>query len=1067
MCNNNISSIDMIRKTADLQVIKEAMAGRLAIRKKGSDREKGPVTASTQTDSKEVAIALCLGTSCISSGADKVKAALIDEIEKRGLQQRVSFVKAGCNGFCAQGPIMVMYPGGYLYLGVTAEDVPEIISEHVMNNRLVERLMYRDPVTDKIIPFYDELPFFAPQKLRVLRNKAIISADSIEEYIGRDGYFGLARALIEMTQEAVIEEVKKAGIRGRGGAGFPTGRKWELCQKAPGDKKYILCNADEGDPGAFMDRSLLESDPHAVLEGMIIGAYAIGADEGYVYCRAEYPLALERLNCAIESCRKYGLLGRNILGTNFSLDIFVSQGSGAFVCGEETALMRSVEGKRGEPRPRPPFPAVKGLWGKPTVLNNVETFGNIPLIVREGAEWFKSVGTAKSPGTKIFALAGAIKNAGLVEVPVGTTLGELIYDIGGGVPNGKEFKAAQIGGPSGGCIPKQHLNVPLDYESLNELGAIMGSGGLVVMDENSCMVDVARFFLEFVQEESCGKCVPCRVGTKRMLEILTRICEGKGLESDIDTLIELGNQIKDTALCGLGQSAPNPVLSTIRYFREEYEEHIKEKHCQAGVCPGLVRAPCQSACPASVDVPGFVSLVGEKRYAEALQLHRNRNPFASICGRVCFHVCESKCRRAALDKPVSIRGIKRFMADQEITIQLPEVRENPDNAKRKVAIIGAGPAGLSCAYFLARLGYRPTVFEAEQRPGGMMIQTIPSYRLPREIVAREIRMIERMGVTILTGKKLGKDFTITSLRDDGYETVFVGVGSPKGVTLDIPGTDARGVTDAMTFLKDYNIKGSVPVGQKVAVIGGGNAAMDAARTAVRLGAKNVTIVYRRTMEDMPAFMEEIEEALNEGITIKALTNPDEIIVANGNVSGVKCHSMKPGKFDKTGRRRPEKDGKTFVVDADQVIFACGQTLDSSELFDRNELQPVSGYRIMADSITGQTSIPWLFSGGDAATGPMSVIHAVANGEAAAVGMDQYLTGENHAFWRAQKMVDTAFDVNADPVSYPRANMPVLATENRKGNFNEIEMSWVEAEALRQAQRCLRCDYGKTITAERS
>ena len=399
-------------------------------------------------------------------------------------------------------------------------------------------------------------------------------------------------------------------------------------------------------------------------------------------------------------------------------------------------------------------------------------------------------------------------------------------------------------------------------------------------------------------------------------------------------------------------------------------------------------------------------------------------------------------------------------------MQLPEVRENADNAKRKVAIIGAGPAGLSCAYFLARLGYRPKVFEAEERPGGMMVQTIPAYRLPREIVAREIRMIERMGVDIETGKRLGRDFTLAGLRKDGYEAIFIGVGSPKGVKLDIPGSNAPGVTDAISFLKTYNLKGSVPVGQKVVVIGGGNAAVDAARTTIRLGAKKVTVVYRRTMEDMPAYMEEIEDAVHEGITFKALTNPDEIIVADNKITGVKCHSMKQGKFDKTGRRRPENDSTTFVVEADQVIFACGQTLDSSELFTRDELQPISGYRIMTDSTTGETSIPWLFCGGDAAEGPLSVVHAVAGGEIAAVGIDKYLTGENHAFWRAQQMVDTAYDVNADPVAYPRANMPVIPVERRKDNFAEVELTFVEAEALRQAQRCLRCDYGKTITQER-
>ncbi len=816
-----------------------------------------------------------------------------------------------------------------------------------------------------------------------------------------------------------------------------------------------------------MDRSVLEGDPHSVIEGMVIAAYAIGASRGFVYVRAEYPLAVSRLTKAIEHAQEVGLLGENILGTGFNFDLEIRMGSGAFVCGEETALMHSIEGKRGEPRPRPPFPAQKGLWDKPSLLNNVETYANIPVILLKGAEWYASYGTEPSKGTKVFALAGAVRNTGLVEVPIGTPLGELIYEIGGGIKGGKKYKAAQIGGPSGGCIPKEYLNVPLDYKTLEELGAIMGSGGLIVMDEDSCMVDVARFFLDFVQDESCGKCVPCRVGTKRMLEILERICSGQGEEGDVEKLIALGKQIKETSLCGLGQTAPNPVLSTIRHFRHEYDQHIREKHCEAGVCPSLVRAPCQSACPAGVDVPGLVSLVGEKRYAEALKLHRERNPFAAVCARVCFHTCEDKCRRATLDDSVSIRGIKRFMVDQEVIIQIPEVRHNEQNANRKIAIIGAGPAGLSCAYFLARLGYRPTVFESEPRPGGMLVQTIPAYRLPRETLAREIRMIEQIGVTIETNKSLGKDFTLQELRDKKYDAIFIGIGAPESFGLGVSGEDAEGVVMAVPFLKQYNIRGSVPVGKKVIVVGGGNAAIDAARTALRLGAESVTVLYRRSQEEMPAYAEEVREALYEGVKLLQLTHPTEILKGSGGkVSGVKCMTMKLGDYDRTGRRRPAADdANQFTLEADQVIVAIGQTLHPGKLFELQnaELKLTQNNFIYADPVTGQTSVPGIFAGGDATTGPWSVVAAIGAGERAAFGIDLALTGEDHAFWREEKVVDTDFDPDVDPVPYPREPVRSIPVEKRKHNFDEVELPWNPNVAQRQAKRCLRCDYGKTVT----
>ena len=1005
-------------------------------------------------------VLVCTGGGCIASGAMQLAAALRKHIDAHGLAGECKVIETGCLGPCAAGPVAAVYPDGVLYQGIRVDDAEDIVEEHLLKGRVVDRLVHKR--ADDAPASLHEIGFFQKQVKIVLRNCGVIDPMKIDEYIARDGYAALGKALTEMTPEATIDVVLKSGLRGRGGAGFPTGLKWSFTRKAAGDQKYILCNGDEGDPGAFMDRSVLEGDPHSVIEGMAIAAYAIGASKGFAYIRAEYPLAVQRFETALEQARAYGLLGKNIMGSRFDFDIEVRMGSGAFVCGEETALMTSIEGNRGEPRPRPPFPANKGLWGKPSCLNNVETFANIAPILLKGADWYASYGTEKSKGTKVFALAGAVNNTGLVEVPIGMPLGEIIYDIGGGIPGGKKFKAAQIGGPSGGCIPKENLNVPVDYESLNELGTIMGSGGLVIMDEDSCMVDVARFFLDFVQDESCGKCPPCRVGTKRMLDIVTRICEGKGEEGDVEKLIDLGNAIKDTALCGLGQTAPNPVLSTIRHFRHEYDAHIRDKKCPASACSSLVGAPCTNACPASVNVPGFVSLIGEKRYAEALQLHRERNPFASVCARVCFQTCEDKCRRSTLDEPLSIRGLKRFMTEQEATLKLPRVMKSDANARRKIAIVGAGPAGLSCGYFLARLRYQPTVFEAEPRPGGMLVQSIPAYRLPREELAREIRLIERLGVTIKTNMRLGRDITLPGLRDKGYQAVFLGVGAPVGTTLGLPGETVRGVTEAISFLREYNIRGSAPIGKKVVVVGGGNAAIDAARTAIRLGAQHVTVLYRRTRAEMPAYEEEVDEAEHEGIRLEVLTAPVEILSRNGHVTGVKCKHMVLGEFDRSGRRRPVADANgEFVIEADQVIAGIGQALGGDALFGGVPLKMNRNGFIDVNPQTGQSSVEWIFAGGDAVLGPASVVEAIACGEKAAVGMDCFLTGEPHAFWRQQKDVDTFFDPDAEPVSYPRSKIRLLPVRNRKNNFKEVELPWSATIARHEARRCLRCDFRQT------
>ena len=556
-------------------------------------------------------VLICGGTGCTSSGSAKIEEALRAEIEKNGLSSEVQVVKTGCFGLCALGPIMIVYPEGTFYSMVKPEDIPEIVSEHLLKGRIVSRLVYQETVTDGGIKSLNDTDFYKNQHRIALRNCGVINPENIEEYIARDGYQALAKVLTQMQPDDVIQTILDSGLRGRGGGGFPTGMKWKLARNIvkDADQKYVCCNADEGDPGAFMDRSVLEGDPHVVLEAMAIAGYAIGATQGYIYVRAEYPIAVQRLEIAINQAREYGLLGKNIFGTDFSFDIGLRLGAGAFVCGEETALMTSIEGNRGEPRPRPPFPAEKGLFQKPTILNNVETYANIPQIILNGADWFASMGTEKSKGTKVFALGGKIHNTGLVEVPMGTTLRTVIEQIGGGIPNGKKFKAAQTGGPSGGCIPAEHMDIPIDYDNLIGIGSMMGSGGLIVMDEDNCMVDIAKFFLEFTVDESCGKCTPCRVGTKRMYEMLDKITKGNATLEDIDKLEDLCYYIKANALCGLGQTAPNPVLSTLRYFRDEYIAHVVDKKCPAGVCKSLLSfeiAPdkckgctaCSRVCPA-------------------------------------------------------------------------------------------------------------------------------------------------------------------------------------------------------------------------------------------------------------------------------------------------------------------------------------------------------------------------------------------------------------------------------------------------------------------------------------
>jgi NADH-quinone oxidoreductase subunit F len=908
-----------------------------------------------------------------------------------------------------------------------------------------------------------DIPFFALQELRVLRNRGLIDPEKIDEYIARDGYAGVAKALTEITPEQIVQEILNSGLRGRGGAGFPTGLKWKFAAQSKGDVKYVLCNADEGDPGAFMDRSVLEADPHSVLEGMVIAAKAIGSHHGYIYCRAEYPLAIHRLNVAIAQAKDAGLLGKDILGTGFDFDLEIYQGAGAFVCGEETALMTSIEGKRGMPRPRPPFPAVAGLWQKPSILNNVETLANVGQIILRGAKWYASVGTEKSKGTKVFALTGDVANVGLVEVPMGTKLGTIVYDIGGGIPKGKKFKAAQLGGPSGGCIPMQHLNAPVDYEKVVELGAIMGSGGLIVMNEDKCAVDMARFFMDFCQDESCGKCTPCREGTKRMLDVLTNITLAKGKEGDIELLEEMAGVIKNAALCGLGQTAPNPVLSTIRYFRKEYEEHIREHRCRAAVCSAMFKSPCQHTCPIEMDIPSYIALVRAGRFEDAYKILLQTNPFPSVCGRVCDHKCQSKCRRGNLDEPIAIKFLKRFITD---SVGRPKIELVPITRKEKIAVVGAGPAGLTTARDLALRGYKVTVFEELPQPGGMLYWGIPSYRLPRKILEKEINNIRALGVEIRLNTRVGREITFAKLEKD-FHYIYLASGAHKSQKMNVPGEDLKNVFGGVEFLRDFNanedkwLKGKSKLGKKVAVIGGGNSAIDAARIAVRLGA-DVTILYRRLRQDMPAAQEEIKAAEEEGIKIEYLIAPLKIEGTKEKVCSITCQRMVLGDFDSSGRKKPAAvAGSEFTSKVDSVIAAIGQIPDMSFIDKKTDIK-INKWDCfdVGNDYKSRTPNPRYFAGGDAVTGPDTVIAAIAAGHQAADDIDSAIrkaNGEPAYEKQAAEKIDVPLVIDEETIEAPQMAMPEISGSKRKMSFAEVELGFKKADAIKEASRCLRCD----------
>jgi NADH-quinone oxidoreductase subunit F len=1017
-------------------------------------------------------IAIGMGTCGSGNGAEAVMHAFSEAIDHRGLD--IDLVRTGCFGFCAEEPLVnVRLPGQPLVIlhrvqvnhvdrildNLGAKTVPaELALCRIEDwNHLTSHVRYGAGFPD--IPLWNEVPFFKGQKKIILRNAGLINPDDIEEYIAVGGYQALYKVLIDGKPEAANEQIKESGLRGRGGAGFSAGQKWEFLRKATAERKFLICNADEGDPGAYMNRNEIESDPHALIEGMAIGAYVTGATDGVIYIRAEYPLAVHQLNVAIGQAREYGLLGKDILGRGFAFDIEVVEGAGAFVCGEETALIASLEGRAGRPRPRPPFPAQKGVWGYPTNINNVETWFNIAPIIALGPAWFAETGGGgASSGTKVFSLVGKIRNTGLVEMPLGAPLGDFVHAVGGGGLNGHPVKAVQTGGPSGGCIPPDLFDTPVDYESLAKLGAIMGSGGMVVMDEDNCMVDVARYFIQFTRSESCGKCTPCRVGLDKALRILTRITKGQGREEDLADLDELGRMIRDTSLCALGQTAPNSLLTTLRHFHDEFEDHIRARRCRAGVCQELVLSPCENSCPLHMNIPRFLQLYKEGRLEDAFFSVIMDNPLPASTGRVCQHPCDNRCRRQAQDEAVNMREVHRLIADKLLltdrfdSIAGDIVARRLPSTGRRVAVVGAGPAGLTAAFYLSLLGHKVIVFEDHAEPGGMLRYALPEYRLPKAALDREIEIIRRLGVEFVFNTRIGDDVSLNEL-DAGYDAVFLSIGTWKESWVYLPGTELAGVRPALPFLEGVATGEAMDVGHHVAVIGGGNAAIDSARTAVRLGA-SATVIYWRERKDMPAIEEEVDAAEQEGVRFQFLAAPHRIVGERGEVKGVEVVKTRLGEFDSSGRRRPILTDEVRMIRCSSVILAVGESVDKDFCAASGLSLKESGV-LDVNRYTLVTSREKFYAGGDLVAGASNISNAMGYGKQAARHIDARLSGKSRFDDVLPKFTYDQRPPDPDPCRRHRSrDLPAAV---RRRTFDEAALGLSPEEAARECARCLRCD----------
>jgi NADH-quinone oxidoreductase subunit F len=1022
-------------------------------------------------------ISVGLGTCGIGNDADKVFDAF--DVMIRRKKSEVVLKRAGCFGFCAEEPLVMLYVPGkpvLLFSRFTVKQCAEVLKA-ATDPQALDKLATKarakietwDFVTSKAsfgrgfpaTPQWDEIPFFKGQKKVVLRDCGLIDPESIKDYIAVGGYAAFVKAVSSMTPKDVIETVKASKLRGRGGAGFPTGRKWELMQAQSAPHKYIICNADEGDPGAYMNRNEIESDPHMLVEGMAIGAYAMGAGSGIVYIRAEYPLAVERMHKAIQAARAYGLLGRNILGTEFSFDIGIIQGAGAFVCGEETALIASAESKAGRPLPRPPYPAQRGLNSAPTNINNVETLCNVPAILSAGPEWFTGFGTAQSSGTKVFSLVGKVKNTGLVELPLGTPLETIVYGMGEGTGStSKKIKAVQTGGPSGGCLPVCHLKTPVDYESLAALGAIMGSGGMVVMDQDNCMVDVARYFVGFTAAESCGKCTSCREGLSQSLRILTTISKGEATEKDIAELESLAHVIRDSSLCGLGQTAANPVLTTLKYFKEDYLEHIRERRCSAGACENLYLALCENSCPLHMNIPGYLALLKDGRIEDAFELTLRDNPFPGSIGRVCHFHCQMRCRREDLDQAVAQNEIHRYLADtmykmgKEKVIYKKLIDEQLPATGRNIAIVGAGPAGLTAGFYLARLGHDVTIYDRHKKAGGIMRYGIPAYRLPREVMDKEVDFIRKLGVRFVFETQVGKDIALEALAKRN-DAVIIAIGAQEDQKIGLPGEDLKGIYPGYHFLEAFNMKQAGVPGGKTLIIGGGNVAIDAARTLWRIGS-DVTVAYRRGRGEMPANVTELDGAESEGVRFMYMMAPEAFLGDDdGRVRAVRFQKMKPGSLDQSGRPTPVPTGQTIEVPCDAVILAIGERVGSKDLA-KSGIECARNGTVRVDAFTQMTNVSNIYAVGDAVTGPATASEAMGLAKRAAQAIDKDLTGADR-FGRLFRKFDYGMEVPLNPVKSTKVKVRTIPVKERRGNFMEIAQGYSGQQAHGESLRCLRCD----------